>query len=668
MPLLIVIFCILFYFPAFAQETGEKEIEVITDTVVVRKNSYIVTKDSIFFIDRDTVLYIQDTLRGTFEEILNKEDYKREKDFYKNLQEKLKGRKATKELLNLLLDISDDKKKQRKDSLAHIPKQYDGKIIGNITVKNIDVFGPEVTDTSRKATSKLARFFNKIHVNTREQVVFNNLLLEKGGLITRHKIADNERILRSLHFIRDARILLQPRSEKSDTVDLLIVTQDVMSLSGSVEPVGLKAARIHINDNNLLGTGHELDNAIIIEPKEKQYLGYRGTYHLPNIRGSFLQGSLSYFNTNFENTYRFQLLREFIVPAIKYAGGVEVSFNDRITFAPRISSFQVADTLAQYGTLPLLNYSYQYQDYWLARSFMPDFIIKNNRARIILALRYNRIYFENRPLVQADSNTAFHNSHQILAKLGFSKRYYTTEQLVYTYGRTEDVPIGHLIEFIAGPNFSEFYNRFYTGASYARGNYLNRLGYMSFNAELGGFWREGNLKEGIFKVGLQSFSYLIHWKRTKYRLFMNADYTTGIRRTQTIDFRDIYINIRDKNGIRGLSSNEMEGNERLTLSLESVAYTPFYLYGFKFAFFMFADIGWVSQQEETVFSSKTFQGYGLGIRVRNENLAFKTFQMRLAFYPIVPNGEQLFGFQLGGIRLPRFLDFHSKKPDTFRFN
>lgn len=668
MPFLIFIFCILFYLPSFAQDTGEKEPEVITDTVIVKKNSYIVTKDSIFFIDHDTVLYVQDTLKGAFEEILNKEDYKREKDFYKRLQEKLSGRKATKELLDLLLDISSDKKGQKKDSLAHIPKQYDGKVIGNITVKKIDVFGPKVTDTTGRATNKIARFFNKIHVNTREQVIFNNLLLEKGGLVTRHKIADNERILRSLRFIRDARILIQPRSEKSDTVDLLVITQDVISISGSVEPLGLTAARIHINDNNLLGTGHELDNAIIIEPKEKQYLGYRGTYHLPNIRGSFLQGSLSYFNTNFENIYRFQLQREFVVPAIKYAGGVEVSFNNRTTFAPGINTFQAADTLAQYGPLPLLNYSYQYQDYWLARSFMPDFIIKNNRARVILALRYNRMQFKNRPLVQADSNTAFHNSHLVLAKLGFSKRYYTTEQLVYTYGRTEDVPIGHLLEFTAGPNFSEFYNRFYTGANYARGNYLSRLGYMSFNTELGGFWREGNLEEGIFQVGLKSFSYLIHWKRTKYRLFMNANYTTGIRRRQAIDFRNVYINIRDENGIRGLSSNEMEGNERLTLSLESVAYTPFSLYSFKFAFFMFADIGWVSQQGETVFSSKTFQGYGLGIRVRNENLAFKTFQLRLSFYPIVPHGEQFIGFQLGGIRLSRFLDFHSKRPDTFRFN
>ncbi len=665
----IVIFCLLlFCFQVHAQQEKEPTQEVIRDTVVVKKNSYVVTKDSVFFVDEDTVFYVKDTLEGSFEEVLHEEDYPKERDFYRNLKKRLSKRKATKRLFDLLFDVSDKKKKPKKDSLAHIPKRYDGKIVGQISIKQIDIFGPKVTDTTGQPKTGVARFFNKMHVNTRDRVIRNNLLIKEGDFINQHKIADNERMLRLLKFIRDARIIIQPRATTSDTVDLLVITQDVMSLSGSLEPEGLTEATIHVNDNNILGTGHQMDNAILIEPEEKQYLGYRGTYQMPNIGGSFLEANLNYYNTNFEDIYRLQVNRDFVVPAIKYAGGAELSFIERTTFAPWIDSYYVADTFSSGEEIPMMPYSLWYQDYWLARSFVPDFVIQNKRSRVTMALRYSQTHFKERPFVLADSNTAFHNTHLVLAKLGFSKRYYTTEQMVYTYGRTEDIPIGHLLEFTGGPQLGEFYNRWYTGISYSFGRYLNRWGYLSFLSEVGGFLHRGNMEEGVFQIGIKSFSYLIHWNRTKYRFFLKANYTTGIQRAQTIDFRDNYIDIRDENGIRGLSSSEMEGNERLSLSLESVAYTPYSLYGFRLAFFTFADIGWISQPGEIVFNSKTFQGYGMGVRVRNENLAFKTFQIRLAVYPIVPNGETLFGISIGSIPLPGFRDFNTKKPEIVQFN
>jgi len=32
-------------------------------------------------------------------------------------------------------------------------------------------------------------------------------------------------------------------------------------------------------------------------------------------------------------------------------------------------------------------------------------------------------------------------------------------------------------------------------------------------------------------------------------------------------------------------------------------------------------------------------GFGFGMRIRNENLVFKTFQIRLGFYPSLNNGD-----------------------------
>lgn len=667
--LLILLLCLILNISSYGQDTTKTIKEVVVDTIAVDKNSYIIADDSLIFTKKDTVIYVKDTIRTDLEETLKAEKEDKERSFYQRIKKKLEKRKITRKLFDLIFDISPTNPKEpEKDTLAHIPKGYDGKIIGNISLKKIDVFGGKVTDTTAKTDNKIARFVNELHVNTRDRVILNNLLFDEGDNISQYKILDNERILRALPFIRDARILIQPRPGNSDTVDLLVLTQDVLSISGSLEPRGLSRANVHINDNSILGTSHSLQNEIVIEPKLEQYLGYRGSYRLPNIRGSFIEANLDYHNTNFENIYRFQLNRAFVVPSIKYAGGIEFSYNKRTTYAPWID-YNVIDTLTLNPgeILPLIPYSYWYQDYWIARSFMPGNLVQNNRSRFTLALRYSQTQFDIRPGIAIDSNTAYHNTRLMLGKIGFSKRYYTTEQLVYTYGRTEDIPIGYLLEFTAGPQLGEYYNRFYNGLSYSSGRFLNRWGYLSFLSEIGGFWRQGNMEEGLLQLGVESFSYLIHKRRTKFRFFTNVNYTTGINRTQTIDFQRAYLNIHNENGIRGLRSRELVGNERLTINLESVAYTPFNLYGFRFALFAFADIGWISQPNEHVFVSDPYQGYGLGARIRNENLAFKTFQIRLSFYPIVPNGEQLIGFTISNISVARFLDFNSKKPDIFQF-
>ncbi len=650
------------------KDTAIKVMEIIVDTVVVDKNSYIVTEDSLIFTRKDTVIYVRDTIITEPEEISNpQEAQERERGFYQYIKRKLEKRRFTREIFNLVFDISTPHTKVvPQDTMAHIPKAYDGMIVGNISMKKIDVFGGSVTDTTVQADNRLIRFINDVHMDTRNRVILHNLLLEEGDIIDRYKILDNERVLRALPFIRDARVLVQPRPNDSDTVDLLVLTQDLLSVTGSLSPRGLSRANVHINDNNIMGTSNALQNEILIDPRFPQPLGYRGSYQLPNIRGSFVEANLDYQNTNFEHIYRFQLNRAFVVPSIKYAGGIEVSYNQRTTYAPDID-YTVFDTLTNKDFLLLMPYSYWYQDYWLARSFVAGERDQNNRARFTLALRYSQTNFDMRPAITADSNTAYHNYKLMLGKVGFSKRYYTTEELVYAYGRTEDIPIGYLLEFTAGPQLGEYYNRFYNGLSYSSGRFLNQWGYLSFLSELGGFWRHGNMEEGLLQVGVRSFSYLIHKKRTKLRFFVTANYTTGINRTQTINFQNEYLSIRNENGIRGLRSRDLFGNERLTLNLESVAYTPFNLYGFRFALFAFADIGWISQSRESVFSNNPYQGYGIGARIRNENLAFKTFQVRLSFYPIVPEGAQLIGFSISNVSLSRFLDFNSKKPDLFQF-
>ncbi len=649
-----------------AQDTTRVKMVVI-DTIVVSSNSFVLLPDSVFFTDRDTVIYVVDTIRTNMEAIIKGANLSQDSAFYQEVKRRMDRGKISRQLFNALFDLQGPAPAASKTRTRPVQRGTfaQGSVVGEIIIKKLDVFGPSVNDTTQRATKSLSRLYNSLHINTHNRVLRNNLLLRKGDSLSTTQLADSERIIRTLPFIRDARLLVQPRNDGSDTVDLLLITEDVIPYSFSGRPRGFIEGSASISNRNILGTGHELANTIRIDPDLPQRVGYEGFYRLPNIRGSFVQAELRYTNTYFDEIYQVAALRPFYVPDIRFAGGADVSYQRRSTFSPEIDSYAALDTFTDALDIPRIRYSFFAQDYWLARSFKLDKF--DDRTRLSVSLGGRQQHFYERPPVGPGENVAFHHRTQLLAGLAFSKRYYTTEELVYTYGRTEDIPVGRLAELVVGPEFGEFANRWFTGLSYARGNYVSPLGYVSVGASGGGFWRNRRMEEGVMQFTLNSYSYLFYARRSRFRFFFRSNYTRGIRRPPTIDFQNRFISIRRDDGIRGLSNVALEGNERLTFSLEGVAYPPWNLYSFRLALFGFIDSGLIAEEDERLLRTRAYHGVGLGFRVRNENLAFKTFQVRVIVYPNAPRGESWIGFSAGGIPLPRLRDFVGSKPRVFPF-
>ena len=640
---------------------------VMIDTIVVTSNSFVILSDTVFFAEHDTVIYVVDTIRSNSEAIGKEDRRHQDSVFYYNLKRKMSQRKISRQLFNALFDLKRGKKKKSspKVRLTGGLTPYEGRTIGTIHLKKVDVFGPSVTDTTQQANNRLSRFYNSIHIHTHDRVLYNQLLLKEGDVLTYTQLAESERIIRTLPFIRDARLVVKPRSSRSDTVDLLLITEDVIPYSFDAQPRGWISGSLTVDNNNILGTGHEWQSTLVVESRYAQTSGYEGKYHVPNIRGSFVEATLRYTDTHFEDVFLGSIHRPFYVPNIRYAGGAEISYQRLTTFSPEINSYAVLDTFANKLDIPLIRYGVRQQDYWLAQSFSSEAF--DDRTRLSVGLRHYQQYFYERPEVNATENTAFHHRRQFLGSIAFSKRYYTTEKLVYTYGRTEDIPVGQLAELVVGPEIGEYANRWFTGLSYSRGNYLTPLGYVSAGVRGGGFWRNRRVEDGLFQFNIQSYSYLFYARRTRYRFFLNADYTRGVRRLPTINFSDRYVSVRREQGVRGLSNNALEGNERLAFSVEGVSYLPASFYSFQLAVFGFIDTGFIAMEGESVFSNYPYFGIGTGLRVRNENLAFKTFQVRVVVYPNAPDGASWFAISAGGIPLPRFRDFMMSKPQVFRF-
>jgi hypothetical protein len=92
--------------------------------------------------------------------------------------------------------------------------------------------------------------------------------------------------------------------------------------------------------------------------------------------------------------------------------------------------------------------------------------------------------------------------------------------------------------------------------------------------------------------------------------------------------------------------------------LETVCFTPWSVFDFRFVVFGFADLSWIEKQPQYLLDKFPYTGIGLGIRIRNERLVFNTLEIRFAFYPNIASGSKTKALGLSGepvLNLPSFL-------------
>lgn len=601
--------------------------------------------------DKDTVLILPDTVF-----------YKIKANFYHRLKDKWYQRKFTKQLFDFLFSLPSDDFKL--DTTQFVKSEdpflkYQGKTIGNISLIKLEALGTRMDNLDKRPESVVQKLGNTVNFRTRDRVIRNNLLFEEGDELSASILADSERLLRELPYIRDSRITVVPRPDNPDVVDLEILTKDVVSLSFDIEARDFDSGVLRINHKNIFGSGHEIDNRFALDNGAAQKFSYQFRYRVPNIKRSFTSLDIRYADTENLDITSLQVKRDFVSPAIKYAGSLEWS---QQTLRERRLVNIVSDE--DFEEI-FITQQFDFQDVWLARAFplrISDQVLRD-RTRLILSGRVSNIDFLQRPVVTNNTNQRFHNRFRAIGGLGFSQRRYFKDQLIFGYGRTEDIPYGMAIETLAGYEWGEFYNRTYWGARVSRGGYVGLLGYFYTGFSVEGFVYNKENEQGIVRTDFRYISNLIDFNRWKFRQFITFNYTRGFNR-----FDSEFIDIRNRNGIRGLESHTLRGTQRLLLNIETVSFTPLQLLDFRLAMFGFADIGKINDGSRDIFKEKSHTGFGIGFRIRNDNLSFNAVEIRLAYYPNVPIGIDAVDLDLSGNSGFRFNDFFVAQPQVATFN
>ena len=541
-------------------------------------------------------------------------------------------------------------------------KVFEGKIIGDIYIKRLSVFGQTVYDTLRQPANWIERVGGRLHTNTREHVIRNSyLLFQQGDILDPMVLRDNERLLRSTSIFHDARILVLPRPNSRQFVDVYVITQDVWSLLPNGGFGGFSNFSVGFDQLNFRGLGHQLFVQFAYSGNDpRQKTEYQARYKIPFIGKTFLTAEANMLYLRDLKQVSAKLYRPFLTPDTKYAGSIELNhteLNNRL--------------ITRNDSVILVPLSYNYSDFWIGRSFRLFYrqndTEEKGRSRLIVALRNTNYTYSRRPDVTADTNQIYQDSRTTLFSVGFSRRKYVRDVLIYGFGRTEDVPIGESVAAIVGFDNAQLGERLYTGLNFSQGKYLRHFGYMYGLLSLGGYIRAHRVEQGVFSLESNYFSPLMKTKWGNMRHFFNTRYTTGIGR-----FTNEYISLGGtNNGLNtdgiGINSDALRGTKRWFINYENVLFSRLNLIGFRVAFVAFVNLGLTSFPERPLLSGPLYQGYGLGFRLRNENLTFNSFQIRLAYYPNIPGNTIPFRQEFEGISTLRLRDFDLSAPQIIPY-
>jgi hypothetical protein len=541
--------------------------------------------------------------------------------------------------------------------------KFNGKIIRNITIKRLD-FGIPITDTSKRFKNTLTQWASDFHHKTKEEVIRNNLFFKKGDKLIPYLVADNERHLRDLPYLQDATISV--KSAGRDSVDVVILTKDVLSLGGSYRMHNTTKMSLALSEDNIAGTGHEFLVRGFFDDKRDSKFGSGAQYTGRNIGGSFINwygGYISFhknFNTGLQNE------------ETAYTGFVRPLVNPymRFTYAAEAAWHNTNDVYAS-DSLYEMDNKYRYYNYdawigWNTGAFkIPGGKNKDNRLRTVLGLRYLRQHFMEVPFkYQHQYYYQYANQQATLASVTIFRQDFYKAQYVYGFGRNEDIPEGADLSLATGWTKKAGIERPYVGIDIQRYFFTARESYFNYTLKADGYLHHKQIEDINLLANVEYFSRLLHFGKWKQRSFVNAGITHQPDRVLNEP-----LFLQSDFGLREWRSDTLlAGNTRITVKAESVFFVPWNLANFRFAPFAFGNFCIFTPTAKKFSHSDLYSSIGGGIKTRNESLIFKSMELRAYFFPQKNFFNEYWRFEFNANIRFKYTRQFVKKPDFINVN
>ncbi len=525
---------------------------------------------------------------------------------------------------------------------------FAGKTIRDINIKVLPPYGASVYDTlyQEKDLEKYKSIANIIHMRTSERIIRKQITLKPGMPVNPFELVQNEILLRQLDYIDDAVITPVGLEHDSTMVDLLLVCKDEFSWGGEIETNFLNAFSMEVENKNFLTLGHVVRYRFGYKGTQEKEWGNRLEYKINSLWGTHVDFRGYYRNDYLEKLVTLEISRQFLTTKTKWAGGISgarVYYSDAL---PDPRKIRLVDTL----------FDYRSGDIWMGRSFILDSRHSYNR-NFYLTGRFYATTFDNCPVVLPHTNQLYYDRLNFLMAFTYVKIKYYKANLIYDFGRTEDVPTGLYASIITGFEQNDFRNSGYVGLEYRYSHfskYTER--FYAVQTAVGSYINDNGLEQGFVKLNANHISNLISVGKCKLRYYNNINYLAGVRRYEA---DDLYM--QDYN-IRGFDSDSLKGIQKLSGSVSATLFLPFIRKGCRMSVSGFMEAGVIAPEKQSLFESKAYLGLGMELNLRNDNVIFKNVSFRLAFYPRVPADVRSVQAVLFGGPKSKFYDYRVSKP------
>ncbi len=521
-------------------------------------------------------------------------------------------------------------------------ERFSGRRITDVQVTQANIYSVRDTTIQQKWWE---RFADNMHVRTREAQFNQNFFFAAGDTVNAYVMAANEEYLRNLPYLSTAYFVVTPDLRDTSGVVVHVFARDNWSISGDLD-LGHGRNYAALFDRNFLGTGDELMLRFYCE-KLIENPGIELDYTVRNLLGSFADLTVRLGVGNVFNVGMIDVQRPFLLPDDR-AWGATVG----------------SESLLEGALLTDTTYDIRRSLFsgWYGKSWCLDW---GKGTTIYLAGSYEKVRFQQRPDVSPRVNPYYHDRELVLMNIGYARKNYFQGNMIYGYGRTEDIPYGFKTELVSGLEWNaERGTRPYFGGGGYWGD-LTRIGYLGFGAAVGGYLNNRRFEQGAVAAQVRYFSPLFQMGRSNYlRQFLFLSGNWGINR---LEQEREGLRYRSDLTVRGLQNSvELQGYNRLVMSSETVWFTPLYLYHFRFAFFTFGDLGWLGY-ENNPFKNVFTGSLGLGVRIKNERLIFNNVQIRLGVAFNRPPEVGYSYFSVQSERTVHDMNFSPGRPHTIDY-
>ena len=127
--------------------------------------------------------------------------------------------------------------------------------VGSVTIRTFDIYSAD-----EAARGWFYRVADRLHIETRRGVVENFLLFHTGEDYRPELLAQTERNLRALRFLKSASVIASPPHD--GVVDVVVTTQDAWSIAPETQAGNKGGASTYgatLSDSNLIGLGKEVE-------------------------------------------------------------------------------------------------------------------------------------------------------------------------------------------------------------------------------------------------------------------------------------------------------------------------------------------------------------------------------------------------------------------------